>query len=166
MFLSKVLIWNLILSVFLTSTGLRAQEFGSKREKFLKAAEYTYKRYEKENLIPIRLLGAVKNPGLYQLPVSTDIVTAITLAGGYTEKAILDKVTVTSYQDNKILTKKLDVNKMLQGGASPGTSLHANDVVLIPEVKPVVSQNTLTLITIASSLIAVIVSGLVVSKSL
>ena len=50
-----------------------------------RAAEYIYRSSQKESLIGVQLLGAVKHPGLYYVPPNTDILKLLTLAGGIDE---------------------------------------------------------------------------------
>lgn len=49
---------------------------------------------ENELLIPVNILGYVRNPGQYMVPTETDLIAVVAFAGGFREDAKLGKVQI------------------------------------------------------------------------
>ncbi|NLL48213.1 MAG: hypothetical protein GX249_06485 [Firmicutes bacterium] len=83
----------------------------------------------------ILVLGMVKNPGVYSLPVGARVMDAIALAGGPVERAALENVGI--YRDGSI--EGSDIVAMGQdkvlftGDANENPLLQAGDIIYIPE---------------------------------
>jgi len=78
--------------------------------------------------IPVRVLGRVKNPGVYELNARSPYLnTVVAMAGGFTEEANQHKVAIRRFSDeNHFSTLYLSPNKY-------DLSLRPNDVVYIAE---------------------------------
>ncbi|PID29761.1 MAG: hypothetical protein CSB55_01330 [Candidatus Cloacimonadota bacterium] len=76
--------------------------------------------------IPAYIWGQVRKPGLHIVPDNTDLLTLISLAGGPTEYAKLNKIRIVrqGIEGDRIIW--VDVKKYLETG----------DKTLIPELKP------------------------------
>lgn len=83
----------------------------------------------------ILVLGMVKNPGVYSLPVGARVMDALALAGGPLERAALESVGIYrggSIEGSDIVSMGQD--KMLfTGDASENPLLYAGDIIYIPE---------------------------------
>ena len=73
----------------------------------------------------VRILGAVKNPGLYRVDPTMTVVDALALAGGATEQGKLKGVRV--YRDGKQVGSPLDLNARLL------PQLRSGDQIVVPE---------------------------------
>jgi polysaccharide export outer membrane protein len=71
----------------------------------------------------IYVTGEVSKPGAYKLERGTTVLKAITLAGGFTEKASKGRVKVIRKVDNNEVTLKANLNDMVM----------ADDIILVPE---------------------------------
>jgi polysaccharide export outer membrane protein len=80
----------------------------------------------------ISLLGQVRNPGSYEMKESLTLTQAIALAGGYSEKADINKVKVIRAKDNKKETILVNISDIMNKEA-PDIMLEANDVIVIEE---------------------------------
>ena len=69
------------------------------------------------------IFGEVKNPGKYPLETELTVLKAITIAGGATEKASINKT--------KIVREKEDVRKEIK--AKMGDMIKSEDVIIVPE---------------------------------
>ena len=58
------------------------------------ASEYVFESYPNQDLIPIRLIGAIKNAGLYHIPANMKLITLLALAGGTSNDADLKKISL------------------------------------------------------------------------
>jgi len=84
----------------------------------------------------IFILGEVNNPGSYDIPPEKEltIVEAISLAGGFTEKAAVNKTKIIRVEDGQektLLVKITNITK--KGDKSKDTILKPNDIVIVPQ---------------------------------
>jgi hypothetical protein len=130
-------------------------------------SEFVYKNDSDDILIEVYLLGSVQKPGLYHVPLKTDLVTILALSGGTAEDANLDEILLKHRQANgQFDIKKISLENEI-AGKSPSAPLFANnDVVLVKPREPSVSNNTVVLVGILSAIAGIIVSGVVVSQAL
>jgi protein involved in polysaccharide export with SLBB domain len=84
----------------------------------------------KERKLPLTVLGYVKNPGDIELPGDANVQTALVAAGGISQGAQLDRMTVT-HADGK--REQFDYKKYLDSG-DPSTlpRLAPLDVIFVP----------------------------------
>jgi len=73
----------------------------------------------------VRILGAVKNPGLYHVDPTMTVVDALALAGGATEQGKMKGVRL--YRDGKQVGSPLDLNARLL------PQLRSGDQIVVPE---------------------------------
>jgi len=83
----------------------------------------------------ILVLGMVKNPGVYSLPVGARVMDAIALAGGPVERAALENVGI--YRDGSIdgsdIVAMGQDKVLFTGDARENPLLQAGDIVYVPE---------------------------------
>ncbi|MBN2600418.1 MAG: SLBB domain-containing protein [Candidatus Marinimicrobia bacterium] len=79
-------------------------------------------------LMTVKVWGEVQKPGLYDIPIGTDLVQLISSAGGPKDTAQLSKIKIIhgSKQDRQSPVSKVNVREFLDTG----------DHTLIPEIKP------------------------------
>jgi polysaccharide export outer membrane protein len=83
----------------------------------------------------VYVMGEVRNPGMYRLPMGgTDIMSAVTLAAGFTENAARDgamvmRITETGYQVHEV---NLDQFATPQFGGIAALQLQSYDIVYVP----------------------------------
>ena len=73
----------------------------------------------------IRILGAVKNPGLYRVDPTMTLADAVALAGGATEQGKLKQVRLM--RDGHAVGAPLDLNAQLL------PQLHSGDQIMVPD---------------------------------
>lgn len=145
------------------------QEFLIKNQKlqgYTRADEFYAESVPGEILVAINLLGAVRRSGIYHLPKQTDIIHLISLSGGITEQADLSRVTIKRRNKERERVILVNLDDIFQRPGTLSPVLEAGDVVMIPLKEPPVSPSTITLIGLISSIISIIVSGLLLSKSI
>lgn len=80
------------------------------------------------------IFGEVKSPGSYQLGKPTDILEAITIAGGFTEKASPSRTRVIRSTPKGQQILNVDMNEIIKRGQrQKAISLQENDVIVVPE---------------------------------
>ena len=93
--------------------------------------------YVPESRRQVLVLGEVKNPGVYNIPVGARVMDALALAGGPTERAALENVGI--YRDGTVdapSTLTMGKDKLLFAGDVQENPLIAGgDVIYVPETK-------------------------------
>lgn len=80
------------------------------------------------------VLGEVKAPGAYPMVGNVTALTAITQAGGFTDYAAKNRVSVIRNQNNVKETIPVNLDKIIKhGDASEDVILQPGDVVHVPE---------------------------------
>lgn len=81
-------------------------------------------------LIPVHFWGEVKNSGLHYIPTGTSLVRGISLAGGPSNAADLEEVTLTRRQDSDLFKRGFDLS---EGGNTEAhmLALQPHDTVFI-----------------------------------
>ncbi len=86
-------------------------------------------------LMTVKVWGEVKKPGLYDIPIGTDLIELISSTGGPTANAKLSKVKIihASDKNNESYVSTVDIKKFLNTGDSqfiPG--IKPNDTIIVP----------------------------------
>lgn len=121
-------------------------------------SEFVFQSYKGQELMTIKLLGAVQKSGLYHVPKKMDLATLLSLAGGTTSDANLQKVLIG--QDKSLAqtpegqapqkSLELNVEEKLEKGEINLYDLRANDVVLVKRKEPIIGTDTWRLISLIS----------------
>jgi hypothetical protein len=130
-----------------------------------RAAEYIYRSSPKESLIGVQLVGAVQKPGLYYVPLNTDILKLITLAGG-TDEGSLDKVLVRKIDPAQAGVFELDIKKLMKSSADAKPfKLAQDDFVYIPKKEPWISNDVSRTITLVSLVTSIVLTAVLIEKN-
>ncbi|MGC9363201.1 MAG: polysaccharide biosynthesis/export family protein [Fidelibacterota bacterium] len=89
-------------------------------------------------LMTVKVWGEVQRPGLYDVPIGTDLIELLSSAGGPKETAQLSKIRVirSSTKDREGEVFKIDIKHYLDtGDESIIPEIKADDTVIIP-MKP------------------------------
>jgi polysaccharide export outer membrane protein len=82
----------------------------------------------------IFVLGEVKNPGVYRLTGNLTVLEAVTLAGTWTKRAVLEKAIVIRKDHDKKKIFHIDINSIIyQGNSRHNLVLKPEDTVYLPE---------------------------------
>lgn len=101
------------------------------------AAAYYYISKSGEITMPINLWGYVKNPGRYEVPISTDLVQLLSFAGGPLAEASLTDVKITRVmrRENQIRKVEYTVDlKHLDQVDEMALNLQAGDTIFIDHI--------------------------------
>ncbi len=130
-----------------------------------RAAEYIYRSSPKESLIGVQLIGAVHKPGLYYIPMNTDILKLITLAGG-TDDADLANILVRKTDPTQSGVYELDVKKLMKSSADAKPfRLAQDDFVYIPKKEPWISNEVARTITLISLICTIVLTSVLIEKN-
>lgn len=154
-----------IAAVFLQSQVTQAQTSFFEVKEPPRAAEYIYRSSQKESLISVQLLGAVKNPGIYYIPPQTDLLKLVTLAGG-AENADLTEVVVRKNDPSQKGVYELDLNKLMKSTSEVKPfKLAQDDFVYVPKKQPWISSDIAQSVTIVSLITSIILTSILIEKN-
>lgn len=155
----------LVTAVFFISQVTQAQTSFFEVKEPPRAAEYIYRSSQKESLISVQLLGAVKNPGIYYIPPQTDLLKLVTLAGG-ADDADLTEVVVRKTDPSQKGVYELDLNKLMKSTSEVKPfKLAQDDFVYIPKKEPWISNDVSRSITIVSLITSIILTSVLIEKN-
>lgn len=156
-----------------TSFALQAETNKNSKYNLSSPSEFVFESYPNQKLIPIRLLGAVKNAGLYHVPADMKLTTLLTLAGGTTGEADLENIVIGNDQKplknskgEEVNSLNLDLEQVLQNGARDDYTLMSNDIVLIKNKEPMISNDSFRIISIVSVLLTTILTAVLIEDKL
>lgn len=141
-----------------------------------KPSEFLFQNYKNQELISIRLIGAVSKPGLYHVPKNLSIVTLLTLAGGPTKSADIEHIKIGN--DSKAFTSKksiatfkqkdltLNLNHAITAGSDPKYNLEPNDIVFVNNKKGWISDDAFRLATVISVILSGILTAVLIDDRL
>lgn len=126
------------------------------------ASEFVLRRYPGERLVPIRMVGGVSQPGTYYVPVGTDFLSLLSLAGGIAPNSNSSAIQVRQW-NNKV-SQELDLSEAMENPAKSNPTLEANDIIFVPEQKPLISNNTFLALSVAASVISLVLGSIAIRK--
>jgi hypothetical protein len=115
------------------ATAQLEASFGGRQS--LSSTAYYYISKAGEITMPVNLWGNVKNPGRYEIPISTDLVELISFAGGPSARASMDVVRIvrTVRRDNLLRKVEFEINMdEMQLLDEKALDLEPGDTVIIP----------------------------------
>jgi hypothetical protein len=115
-----------------TASAQLEASFGGRQS--LSSTAYYYISKAGEITMPVNLWGNVKNPGRYEIPISTDLVELLSFAGGPTGRATMDAVRIirTVRRDNLMRKVEFEVNlDEMQKLDEKALDLEPGDTVII-----------------------------------
>jgi hypothetical protein len=151
-----------LMVVLFTSSQVLAQQsaFGLAQDSNKNdVTEYFYSRKGTEVLRPIKLLGKVNKPGIYQVPQNTSLTTLLAIAGGSANEADLSQITIANTTGNT----KFDFETSINTGKD--YNLNSGDIVFVPEKKYFMDSHTGMAITVMTGIVSVLLTGYLVSKA-
>lgn len=97
-------------------------------------------------LVPVKVIGAVEKAGIHFVPKSTDLLTLLSLAGGPSRDAEADNITIKRIEEGRVTILRADLDAMVSATDEDPIELRANDVVMVPQSQPIISDNVLRVI--------------------
>lgn len=140
------------------------------------ASEYMFRSSPKESLILVQLLGAVQKPGVYYVPMDTDLLRVLTLAGGSTNGGDISEVMVRKNEpkewaeiqskavDEYRGTYEVDLHELIKNGGAGGLKMSHDDLIYVPPRESLVSPEVSKTITLLSVVMSIALTGLLISK--
>ncbi len=111
---------------------------------------------------PIRIWGAVKQPGLYQLGPNDDALSAIAKAGGFTQTAFKNSVLLSRVQrDGTVIKKHISISKALRDQGIGREPIRPGDVIIATENPALQAARpaAIALMTVAGAILVLYVAA-------
>lgn len=118
-----------------------------------KGSVYVYGDQAMDLLMPVRILGGVQKAGIHYLPFETDLLTLLSLAGGTTERASIDEITIKrTLKGGKTEIVHINLEALFEDDRTDNPKLMPNDVILIPVRRPMLSENVVQTVGVLAGL--------------
>jgi hypothetical protein len=156
------------ISIFLISAQVQAQSssyLGVQRFSQSPGAEFVSGAEPGTVLMRVNLWGGIHKPGIHHIPVKTDLMSLLSYAGGPKAAALLDEVTIKREVGGSRKLIKVDVQELVQGVSHHHIELAPNDIVVVPEDEPWISNNTLTVVTFVSVIMSTILAASLIDRN-
>jgi protein involved in polysaccharide export with SLBB domain len=145
----------ILLSVAATMSG----QSGAMIDRATSSTVITNASGEREVQIEVQIWGQVTRPGMYHVPVATDVVGLISYANGPTDVAALNRVKLVRKGYPKGQTMKLNLGRFIgSGDRSIIPMLESGDVVVVPTT----SGHKISVFTSFVSQVAVVITAYLV----
>ena len=125
-------------------------------------SEYFVGRIEGKPLITVQLIGGVRYPGVYHIPVQTDLTQLFSYAGGTIENSDISDVTVRSQKFDTRSTRTYDIEKSLKSNGSIPV-LQDKDTIMMGTRVDNMARTSLW-ISIISGVAAITLTGLLIAN--
>ena len=149
----RKLVFLICLLFTIQTQQIAAQESGMLSPQ--SAEYYEYLGEGNELLMNVQIWGQVKNPGLYSLPVKSDIVLLLSLAGGPTENANLSKIKIIRKGSTRDSLFVINLKKSLLEGKKNNVVLMPGDIVELSPSKFYSLSNFIRFVTQITMVVAV-----------
>ena len=143
-------------------SSMFSNEVQSTNPAFTGISEFFYRNDRDDVLVPVFVLGAVSKPGLYHVPIKSDLITLLSVSGGATADADLASITVKNQQTNEV--HELDLAEVVSSKKMSDLALKGNEVVFVKPRSPAISNNTATLVGVIAGLMSIVLSAVVIRR--
>lgn len=115
-------------------------------------------------LMPVQVIGGFRKPGLYHIPLNSDLLAAVTYAGGVIENAELENLTIKRRAKGKEQNLAVNLETILTSDASQAVVLQPNDTIYLPVEKELIGVNTSRTVALVASLISIVLSVTIIAR--
>ncbi len=159
--INALLLYSILIS---QSFGAIIEEKKDLKKNINLSSEYIFESYPNQELIPIRLIGSVKNSGLYHIPSNMKLTTLLALAGGTTPEADLENILIANdnNQKNESKNRKIDLEDILQNQNKTDSNLYPDDIVLVKNKTNIISNDSFRAASMASVILTTILTAIII----
>ena len=125
-------------------------------------SEYFVGRIEGKPLVTVYLLSGVHIPGVYHIPIQTDLGELLAYAGGLTDTADVSDISVRSRADKVPEMRHYDLDNIVSKN-KPLPALEENDTIHIG-TKTDTSQRTLLFVSILAAAASIALTAYVITN--
>lgn len=115
-------------------------------------------------MMRVNLWGAVRRPGIHHIPVKTSLIELMSYAGGPSDSAILDSITIKRSMGQEQKKISINLSEVIHDQKQYDLILKPDDIIVVPAAKPWVSQNMFTVAMMLSILASTVLSVQLISE--
>ncbi|MEQ1876032.1 MAG: SLBB domain-containing protein [Bdellovibrionia bacterium] len=158
---TKFAVW-IILSSFISSASF-AQLPGNMNALSGNGSEFFVGRIEGKPLITVNLLNGVNSPGVYHIPIQTNLAQLFAFAGGARESADLTEISIRSQNVAGTAVKEIDLEEIIAKNQS--IPVLADKDTIMMESETDYFGKTMLYIGIIGGFLGIILSSIAIEKS-
>jgi protein involved in polysaccharide export with SLBB domain len=117
-------------------------------------------------MMKVNILGAIHRPGVYNVPLNSELNSVLSYAGGPTIDAKMDEVMVRSRFGDTNKIKRVDLEKFFNDEKSNPYRLKPDDYVYIEQKQKIISNDILQTTTLVSSVLGIVVAMVIIDQRL
>ncbi|PIK14793.1 hypothetical protein [Halobacteriovorax sp. JY17] len=153
----------IVYSLFLSSSQVFAQSFNA-GVGFGKPSEFVFQSYKNQELISLRLLGAVNKAGLYHVPKDIKLITLLSLAGGTSKDAEVEQIMIGSESRKEVI--KVNLYEAINEQAHREYEFNSNDTIFVKHKKPFISNDSWKIISVISVLLTTALTAIAIDDKI
>jgi|GEM_PF-1853345 len=117
-------------------------------------------------LIRVNIVRGAAASGKYFVPPKTDLLELVALAGGLNADADDTDISVRRRKGARDEVYSLNLREYMSDNEAKPFYFEDNDVVFAAQVRPIVSSNVSTIVGLTASIMGIVMSGIVLQRSL
>lgn len=160
-FFSVVISWVLIISPVFAQ-----DEVFTMKKSVNNSQEYFAGAYPGTVMMKVNLVGGFNKPGVYNVPVNSELTSVMSYAGGPTKEAEVSEVYVRSKKGNEYEVKKVNLENFFTDSQEKPYRLKPDDYIYVKQNEEVINNNIFRGAMVISALVSVILTGLLIDRTL
>jgi hypothetical protein len=128
--------------------------------------EYFAGSYPGTVMMKVNLLGGVNRPGVYNVPINSELTSVLTYAGGPSKEAEVDEVFVRSKKGDGYEVKKINLENFFKDINEKPYRLKPDDYIYVKQGEELIDINAYRVTLVVSTLVGVVLTGLLIDRTL
>lgn len=117
-------------------------------------------------LIKVNLWGDVNRAGVHYVPFETDFVSLLSYAGGPKSSANLEEAYIKRRTKDTEEIIPVNIKDIVGVKSAHNPTIQPNDIIVIPQNQPTVSDDTLATVGLVSTVLSIILASVVLGNQL
>lgn len=128
--------------------------------------EYFAGSYPGAVMMKVNLLGGVNLPGVYNVPVNSELNGVISYAGGPTKEAKLDEIMVRSKNGDTYKVNKVNLTEFFANEHAKPYRLKPDDYIFVKQEADLINNNVFRASLVVSAIVGTILSAVLIHRTL
>ena len=160
-----------IISLFLsftiiTPSALAQNEVFTMKKAVNNTQEYFAGAYPGTVMMKVNLLGGVNKPGVYNVPVNSELTSVLAYAGGPSKEAEVGEVFVRSKKGSDYEVKKINLENFFKDSSEQPFRLKPDDYIYVKQGEDFINNDVYRTTLLVSTIVGVILTGLLIDRTL
>lgn len=152
--------------VMITSTVFSQDEVFTMKKTMNNTQEYFAGAYPGTVMMKVNLLGGVNKPGVYNVPVNSELTSVLTYAGGPSKEAEVGEVFIRSKKGSDYEVKKVNLENFFKDSNEKPFRLKPDDYVYVKQGEELINNNVYRASMVISAIVGVVLTGLLIDRTL